>query len=83
MVADTKKVQTLINRMADAIEAGREAEVIKDAYTAANPSVVGTPLEGNLPAVNTWLTGFIAVLNDPVAQAFIDEKVPTHSGDAL
>lgn len=83
MVADTKKVQTLINRMADAIEAGREAEAIKDAYAAANPDVTGTPLEGNLPAVNIWLTNFIAVLNDPVAQSFIDERVPTHTGDAL
>lgn len=83
MVADTKKVQTLINHMADAIEAGRAAEAIRDAYILASPDVTGTPLEGNVTAVNTWLTGFISSLNDPVAQALVDARVSTHTGKAL
>lgn len=83
MVADTKKVQTLINRMAEAIEDGRKAEAVRDAYTAAQPDVTGTPLEGNLPAVDSWLSDFIAILNHPVAQGFIDAKVDSHRGSAL
>ena len=83
MVADTKKVQTLINHMADAVEAGRAAEVIRYAFIAANPSVIGTPLEGNLSAVNTWLTSFITDLNDPVAQGFINARIASHRGEAL
>ncbi len=83
MVADTKKVQTLINRMADVVEVGRSAETIKDAYVAANPDVTGTPLEGNVAAVNTWLTDFMTILNDPIAQGLIDARVPSHKGDAL
>jgi len=83
MVADTKKVQTLINRMAEAVEEGRKAELVKDAYVIANPSVLGTPLEGNLPAINSWLTDFITILNSPVAQSFIDAKISSHRGDAL
>lgn len=83
MVADAKKVQTLINRMAEAIGEGRDAESIRDAYIAANPSIIGTPLEGNLPEVNSWLTDFITILNHPIAQAFIDAKVSSHRGGAL
>jgi len=83
MVADTKKVQTLINHMADAIESGRASETIRGAFITANPSVVGTPLEGNLAAVNAWLTKFIADLNDPVAQGFVNARVPSHRGKAL
>lgn len=83
MAADTKKVQTLINRMGKAILAGRDAEAIRDAYIAANPDITGTPLEGNIAAINSWLTNFIAVLNDPVAQTFIDNSVPSHRGKAL
>lgn len=83
MVADTKKVQTLINRMSDVVECMREARAIKDAYLAANPSVAGTPLEGNLAAVNAWMNDLFAVADSPIAQSFINNNVPSHRGDAL
>lgn len=83
MVADTKKVQSLINEMADIVEVGREAEAIKASYIAAAPDVTGTPLEGNIAAVNTWLNSLSAIMSDPIAQGFIDAKVQSHRGDAL
>lgn len=85
MVADTKKVQTLINRTADVLVVIKSLEAIKDTYTNANPpiSVIGTPLEGNIAAVNTLLNDLMALANGPVAQGLLDAYVPTHTGDAL
>lgn len=83
MVADTKKVQTLINRMADVVEKMRDAETIKAAYIAAAPDITNTPLEGNIAAVNAWLSDLTDLANSPVAQGFIDAKVPSHRGEAL
>ncbi len=55
MVADTKKVQTMVN------VAGQQAQIVRDAvaqikavrvaFQTHNPDVTGTPLEGNVTAV--------------------------------
>lgn len=83
MPADSKKVQTVINKMADVVERMRDAQVIRDAFIAANPSITGTPLQGKGPAVRAWLDELLAVANSPIAQGFIDNKVPSHRGVSL
>lgn len=83
MPADSKKIQTLINEMASVVETVRSAQTIKDKYVAANPNVTATPLAGKTAAVNTWLTALLAIGNDPIAQAFLDNKIESHRGKAL
>lgn len=87
MVADAKKVQTLINLAASAAEVIQQQRdvlaTVRDLYQTAAPDVTGTPLEGNLAAVNAWMNSVAAVADDPVANALIAAKVPTHRGKAL
>ena len=73
MVADTKKVQTLINRMADVVEVGRSAEAIKDAYVAANPDVIpAADIPATVPPTD------IAAI-DPPTPATTPPVVPIYS----
>lgn len=83
MLNDTKKVQTLINEAAKAIEAARKISTIRAKYAASNPSISGTPLQGNGAAINQWLNDLEAVLAQPVADLFVDSKVASHRGQAL
>lgn len=83
MAQDTKKVQTLINEAAKAIEAARNISIVRAKYTTANPSITGTPLQGNGAAINQWLDDFEALLANPIADLFVDNKVATHRGAAL
>ena len=87
MVADAKKVQTLLNLAADAAEAIRLQrdilETVRALYVTANPNITGTPLEGNLAAISTWLDDVKAVADDPVVDGLIAARVPTHRGKAL
>jgi hypothetical protein len=83
MAQDTKKVQTLVNEAAVAIEAARKISSVRAKYVTANPSVSGTPLQGNGAAINQWLDDFEALLADPVADLFVSNKVASHRGKAL
>ena len=82
-ISDTKKVQTLINEAARAIEAARLISVVRAKYNAATPSITGTPLQGNGAAINTWLDSIEAILADPMADLFVASKVDSHRGEAL
>lgn len=87
MVADTKKVQTLINRAADVmaavVTAADDMDALKALYQAASPSTAGTPLDGNLAALNQWLADLRTLAGSPVVAVMSAAKVPSHRGGAL
>lgn len=87
MVADTKKVQTMINRTALAMQKVREGvsemEEVKALFQTANPDVTGTPLDGNITAVNTALTSLKAESDKDIWSTMIAAIVPSHRGEAL
>lgn len=86
-IADTKKVQTLINEMAKvarAIQAGADRlEQVQSAYVAHNIDPTGTPLEGNLAAVNAWISTIKTLAGDQITQGMISAEAPTHHNKAL
>jgi hypothetical protein len=87
MVADSKKVQSLINLIATEAEALKASsirlEALKAKFVAQNPDVTDTPLQGNVGAVNTWLADLKAVADSPVADGMIAARVKSHRGTAL
>ncbi len=87
MVADTKKVQTLINRTADAMIDVREAVAVindyKARFVAASPDVTETPLEGNVAALNTALIALTTQADKPIWTQLIAAKVGSHRSEAL
>jgi len=87
MVADTKKVQTMINRTAWAMQQVREGvaeiEAVKNLFQTANPDVTGTPLEGNVTAINAAFTALQTESDKAIWGAMIDAVVPSHKGGAL
>jgi len=87
MVADTKKVQTMINVAADQLTVIRAAldtlQAVKDRFVAADPDVTGTPLEGNVAALNSALADLQAEGDRQIWSDLIAAKVPSHRGEAL
>lgn len=87
MVADSKKVQTMINVAADELTTIREAlgrlQVIKTKFQTANPDVSGTPLEGNVTALNNALTDLQTEADRTIWTQLIAARVPSHRGKAL
>jgi len=88
-ISDPKRVQTLINRAAAAAQemqaAAAELIALRTRYQNITPaiSVAGTPLAGNLTALNTWITDVDAVANRAIANTVIAAAVPSHRGDAV
>lgn len=87
MVSDIKKVQTMINVLADQMTIIRSAVdtmvAVKTAYIAINPDTTGTPLEGNVATVNSALKALKAQTDSAVWTAMINAKVPSHRGEAI
>ena len=87
MVADVKKVQTMINVVADELSVIKAAmarlENIRARFTAANPSTVGTALQGNKAVLNMALTSLVTAVGNPVWNAVINAKIDSHEGRAL
>lgn len=83
MIPDTKKVQSLINQIADAIDAAKEISVIRAKYIEQTPSIADTPLAGQGAQINAWLDSIEALLSDPIADLFVNSKVKSHRGSAL
>ena len=86
-LSDAKKVQTIINRAADEMTIIRAAlvrfQATKTLFTAADPSTVGTPLDGNTAALNTALGLLQAEADKAIWTALIAARVPSHRGTAL
>ena len=87
MVAESKKVQTLVNVVAD------QAATISDAvgkllairvrFNSVNPDVRGTVLAGNLSALNTSLNAISTEINKQVWVDLINSRIPSHRNKAL
>lgn len=87
MVADTKKVQTIINRAGQNIQNMRndmqDIKLVRDLYIAASVDPTGTILDGNVTSLNNQINALDAELSSAVFDALIAAIVPTHDGDAL
>lgn len=87
MVADSKKVQTMINICADQAQIMRDAVsrmlAVRTAFTTHNPDITGTPLEGNVAVVNQAITDLNAEVSKAIWDAMIAAKVPSHRGKAM
>ena len=86
-LADSKKVQTMINVLAASVEEVRDAvarmKAVRVKFQTHNPSVVGTPLEGNVAAVNSALNALDAEVSKALWTQLIAAKVPSHRNRAL
>lgn len=86
-VADSKKVQTLINRAANEMAIIRAAtarlEATRLLFVAANPDVTGTPLEGNVTTVGNAIAALKAEVDKAIWTGLIAARVPSHRGEAL
>ncbi len=86
-IADTKKVQTMINIVGQEMVAVRESmsrmEAVRTRYNAHSPSTVGTPLDGNLTAVNNAMDALKAEVDKAVWTQMIAAIVSSHKNKAL
>lgn len=86
-VADTKKAQTLINAAAEEAQRIKDAatrlEGLRTLYQTQGVNPAGTPLEGNVTAVSTWIDNVRTVADAAVADAMIAAIVLSHRGEAL
>lgn len=86
-VSASKKVTTMINRIGYSIIAMREHRdnilAVRAAFQASNPNVAGTPLEGNVTALNNLINALDAELNKPGWDVVVNNIVPSHEGKAL
>ncbi len=85
--ADTKKVQTMVNVAGQQMEIIRSAvttmESMKTAFQAHDPDVTGTPLEGNVSALNSALTALRTEVDSAVWTGLIAAIVRSHRNKAL
>ena len=86
-ISDKKKCQSLINAVADVVDTLKAVadrlEALRTAYQTQNVDPTGTPLEGHIGQVSTWIDEVRAVADDVIANGFLEHRVPTHTGDAL
>ena len=86
-ISDKKKVQTMINIMAEqALEIRASVDKMKAvrvAFQAHSPDVTGTPLDGQVVALNTALNDLETEINSVVWDGVIAAIVPTHKNNAL
>ena len=88
-LSDRKRAMTLNNvlaREAQKLQAiAAKLNDIKARYDAATPPIVttGTVLQGNLTAINAWLTSVNSAANAAIVATIISNVSPTHGGDAI
>ncbi len=87
MVADTKKVQTLVNKMS---EGAAGLAVISDvfqtvltSYQTHSPDTTGTPAEGHEADIGQAIADLKTLSERPVFAAMVAAYVPSHRGKAL
>jgi len=83
MVANTKIVQSAINRLAEILQEMDKVVVLRLEFIAANPDVTGTPLEGNKAAVSQLLNDIETLAGSAVTSAVKAAVVSSHRGKAL
>ncbi len=87
MPSDNKKVQSMINAGATAIQTIRAAievlEAIEVKFGIHDPSVTGTALQGNKTALATSIDNLRAEVDKTVWTTIEAAVVPSHNGKAL
>lgn len=87
MIANTKQVQTMVNIVGQAVADMRvgmtDILAMRTKFQAINPSVVGTPLDGNLAVVNAAITALDNELSKAVWTQMISAVVESHENKAL
>ncbi len=87
MASDEKKCQSLINICAAQVSAlaaiTARLMALRDAYVAQAVDPTGTALEGNVSAVNSWISDIDAVATNAVASGLVAYAVPSHRNAAL
>ena len=86
-VPDPKKVQSMVNicgqQMIEIRAAVQVMTDIKAKFQVANPNVTGTPLAGNVAALNAAYTALKTEVDKAIWTNLIAAIVPTHAGKAL
>lgn len=87
MVANVKKVQTLVNAASEAAEdlegIATVLEDLRGKFEAQNVDATGTVLEGNVQAVSDWIDDIRDAADSAVTAGLIAARVPSHRGEAL
>jgi len=86
-ISDKKKCTTLIGIACDAVRklqaAATRLESCRTAYQTQSVDPTGTPLDGNVAAVSTWIDSVRSVADAAVPNGLLAHEVPTHRNDAL
>ena len=86
-LSDKKKVQTMVNVAGQQMEIIRNAvaviDTVKTAFQAINPDVTGTPLDGNVSALNTAFTLLKAESDKTLWTGLMGAIVESHRNKAL
>lgn len=90
-ISDKKKVQTMINKTAQDIVIIRAAiermKAVRTIFQSINPSVTGTPIQGQVSAINTALNALDTTVNSGSTAAtwdlLIAAHIDSHTGEAL
>lgn len=86
-IADKKKCQTFINVVAEEVvklqAVATRFEALRTVWQIHNPDTTGTPLDGHLAAILTWIDSVRTVADNAVANGFIANVVESHRNKAL
>ena len=86
-IKDTKKCQTLINKLAEVAQTQQAAaarlQQLKAAFVVQNVDPTGTALEGKISQVAAWIDDIETIANSGVTAGLIAAKRDHHRGKAL
>jgi hypothetical protein len=86
-VSDKKKCQSLINEIGLKVQQLQvfvaRLKVLRTAYQDQSVDPTGTPLEGNVTAVSTWIDDLETLATSAIATGMVAAIVPSHRGTAL
>lgn len=81
-IPDTKKCQHLIDLVAEEVPklkaVATRLKGLRAAFLLHNPSTVGTPLDGHVGDVSTWINAVRAVADNAVTSGFVVAKSGRH-----
>ena len=86
-IADKKKAQTFINVSAACVvqlkAIATRLEDLRTIWQAQTPDATGTPLDGHVAQISTWIDAVRAVSDSAVPNGLLAEVVPSHRNLAL
>ena len=87
MVANTKQVQSYINRLATAATLARQARddmlLIRMLFKASAPNTTDTPIDGNENKISDAISALDIEISKNIWTQIIAADVPSHRGEAL